>query len=351
MAEFMDLDLLRRPKQYRRLFNPLDEFTDEDLYARYRLDREMIVFLSDLLRNDLECETMRSRAVPVEVQVMAGIRYLASNSLQRDIGDTFGIVQSSVSRILDCFLTALANRLPEFVHFPVDEESRRQNQRKFGEMAGFPQVVGCVDGTHVRVCPAADDEADFVNRKGFHSMNVQAICDHEMKFTNIVCRWPGRTHDSFILRNSEIYAAFEDGRCTGKILGDSGYPSRQSLWWSTTCRGTHLLHLDVGFFGIRFDILPALFHRLNLECFSRFEIQPLRDIYPTLAAPFFDVGFSVGPSQNSPVLFVQFQQSFCVFFIERRHFTHVFLRKKQIRLVYLDRSRSRPSSIYIVDKP
>jgi hypothetical protein len=43
----------------------------------------------------------------------------------------------------------------------------------------IPGVIGCVDGTHVRITAPNVDEPSFVNRKGFHSLNVQATCDHE----------------------------------------------------------------------------------------------------------------------------------------------------------------------------
>ena len=40
----------------------------------------------------------------------------------------------------------------------------------------FPNVIGAVDCTHIRLKrPSGPNEADFVNRKGFHSLNVQVL--------------------------------------------------------------------------------------------------------------------------------------------------------------------------------
>ena len=51
-------------------------------------------------------------------------------------------------------------------------------------------------------------------------------------FTNIVARWPGSTHDSFIFTGSQIgqqlnaqHQCLEDGF----LLGDSGYPCKPYL--------------------------------------------------------------------------------------------------------------------------
>lgn len=70
----------------------------------------------------------------------------------------------------------------------------------------------------------------YRNRKGFFSINVQTMCDANLKITNIVARWQGSSHDSTILRNSKIYSRFESGEFGDSIvLGDSGYPNKKYL--------------------------------------------------------------------------------------------------------------------------
>uniref|UniRef100_A0A915LTT7 DDE Tnp4 domain-containing protein n=1 Tax=Meloidogyne javanica TaxID=6303 RepID=A0A915LTT7_MELJA len=74
--------------------------------------------------------------------------------------------------------------------------------------------------------PNGPDEYSYVNRKNFQSINVQAICDLDCKFLAVDCKWPGSTHDSFVLRNSNVWTYFESSASGNKtlLLGDSGYP-------------------------------------------------------------------------------------------------------------------------------
>ena len=91
----------------------------------------------------------------------------------------------------------------------------------FYKFAEFPGIICCVDGTLIRIQAPTLQEYEYVNRKGY-SLNVQLMCNAECKMINWVVKWPGRTHDSRILKESAVYREFEEGLHEGIILGDSG---------------------------------------------------------------------------------------------------------------------------------
>ncbi len=124
---------------------------------------------------------------------------------------------------------AIASLRGQYITFPTGNNARAVNQG-FMQVGGIPGIVGAIDCTHVPIQSPGGDTAElFRNRKGYFSINVQAICDHKCQFTNIVCRWPGSKHDSRIFDNSEICAKFENHEVSGVLLGDNGYPLRRYL--------------------------------------------------------------------------------------------------------------------------
>ncbi|CAC5394933.1 mutY [Mytilus coruscus] len=75
---------------------------------------------------------------------------------------------------------------------------------------------------HVGEGLSGDDELNFVCRKGYHAINVQAVVDHKLRFTNAEVAW--KHDDAFILQQSALYRHMDTNLNAGWLLGDSGYP-------------------------------------------------------------------------------------------------------------------------------
>ena len=85
-------------------------------------------------------------------------------------------------------------------------------KQRFRQVSGIPGIVGCIDGTHVQIQAPSENEYLFVNRKDYHSINVQIAWDANYTIINLVARWPGSTQDSRILREIALLQDFEEGR-------------------------------------------------------------------------------------------------------------------------------------------
>lgn len=122
-----------------------------------------------------------------------------------------------------------ANDKASIIRWPTGEEEVAAVRHQFFQLDGFPGVVGAVDGTHVRIQAPSAHEAAYINRKNYHSINVQIIVSADCKILDVVANWPGGTHDSRILRESTIGRELAAGVHPGLLLGDSGYPCRSWL--------------------------------------------------------------------------------------------------------------------------
>ena len=142
--------VLPQQRNYRLRNVCLDDFNDEYLKSRYRFGRESIDFLIDLLSDDLKRRTARSHAIDPLVQVLVSLRFYASGSFLEVIGDTFGLPKSSVSRIVTDVSAALVGKQSEFIVWPSNDAERQEIKEGFFKLGGFPSVIGCGDGSHIR---------------------------------------------------------------------------------------------------------------------------------------------------------------------------------------------------------
>lgn len=114
------------------------------------------------------------------------------------------------------------------IQFPNTRQEMTRSKEKFMDKFNFPGVVGAIDGTYVTILKPHEQEHNFINRKGYHSLNVQIICDADCRILNINANFPGSSNDAFIWRQSAIrnflLTEYNNGLMRAWLLGDSGYP-------------------------------------------------------------------------------------------------------------------------------
>ena len=154
----------------------IDDFTDEELRARYRLRRESILFITNLVAGDISRDTRRNHALTPLHQVLIAPRFYASGSFLQIIGDTnLGVDKSTVPKVITEVSRALIAKQPRFIKWPSTNDECYTIKNEFYLCGGFPCVIRCVAETHVRLQAPSQQENNYVNRKGFHSINVQGL--------------------------------------------------------------------------------------------------------------------------------------------------------------------------------
>lgn len=146
----------------------------------------------------------------------------------------FGVSVTSVHRFLYLICDALCRRKALYIKWYTDEEAAAiadQTRAKYM----YPQSIGAIDGTHIAVTPPLDGKADFLCRKGYPSIVVQAVTDGHYMFRDIYANTPGSAHDASVYRRSPLNGFIDhkmpkrDVVINGQIvplhiLGDPAYP-------------------------------------------------------------------------------------------------------------------------------
>ncbi|WAR28222.1 HARB1-like protein [Mya arenaria] len=141
----------------------------------------------------------------IHFQLLLTLRFLGKGDFYSEVGDLHG-----VSR------------------FPTTLEERREASLGFYTLCGIPRVLGAVDGTLVPIIAPHDNEEVYVCRKGYHALNIQAVVNSNMRFNDVVARWPGSANDAGIFDNCGLKRHLELND-VGMLLGESGYPLRHYL--------------------------------------------------------------------------------------------------------------------------
>lgn len=203
-------------------------FPDSYLFERYRFASESIIYIHNLVRPYICNITKRSHALTSEQILCVALRFFANGSFLCSVGDAEHLSKSTVCRAVRKVCLALKRLLPTFVIFP-GHKPVRTIKKEFHKIAGFPSVIGCIDCTHIPITAPSRNEADYVNKKSSHSINVQIICDAAYMISNVEAKWPGSVDDSRIYQECNLSNRLQRGEFDGVLLGDRSYPCQPRL--------------------------------------------------------------------------------------------------------------------------
>ena len=134
----------------------------------------------------------------------------------------FGISRVSVSLIIRHLSYSIVKYFSsDYMKIPKSPEEVEHFTSLFLETHGFPKCLGATDGTHNEVIEPRYHYPDYINRKGYTSINVQGAYDYKYCFMDVVFKWPGSVHDAGIFLNFSLNKILKDGRvssCAKRIV-------------------------------------------------------------------------------------------------------------------------------------
>ncbi|CAG2227928.1 unnamed protein product [Mytilus edulis] len=133
----------------------LDDILDDDSTDdEGETEMSLLLYLVDYLKDVPELNTEGPggiEAIPVDKKIMITLWYLGSLETINKIADRFGIGEASV---IDCrnsvILSILKYLKHKFIRWPNQQEMQTEAQA-FAQRNGFQDIVGAVNGTHIKI--------------------------------------------------------------------------------------------------------------------------------------------------------------------------------------------------------
>ncbi|XP_067643205.1 putative nuclease HARBI1 [Eurosta solidaginis] len=266
--------LLRQRRFIRDYSNPM-KLPSTVFIANFRLSKDAFMYVLDKIKDSFHCRL--SSSVTPMLKLCCALRFFAHGSYQQAVGNDFhlGLAQPTVSLILKEILPILQREICRAaIKTEMTEEEKQQAKSKFFIRSGIPNVIGCVDGTHIAIYAPSANRHLYLNRKGFFSINAMIVsCDHDMNIRFVDARYAGSTHDSFVWNNSSLKSHLENMHLSGDnsiYLGDSGYPlsaylltpfrlaesgTRESIFNKKHAKGRNVIERTIGVLKCRFRCL------------------------------------------------------------------------------------------------
>ena len=208
--------LLRNRKPYRiqTRREPFTEYTNNEFRRRFRLSKDTVRYLYDLIGAQLEPLVTRTGfTISGMEKILVTLRYYATASFHLVTADFHGVSESSICNIVPVVSEKIAGLRSRFISMPTTNDEIEQNRREFFNVAGMPGIIGAVDGTLIRIqeVGGAMNKTMFFCRKQYYAINTQIVCDANAKVLDIVARWPGSIHDQTVFSHPRIHRRFANG--------------------------------------------------------------------------------------------------------------------------------------------
>ena len=184
-----------RPRSHAFFREIVSGWDDAEWKRNFRVGRPTFSFLCLQLASVLQQREVVRKPLSVEEKVAITLWRLGTNVEYRTIAHLFGVglltVCVTVHEVCHAIVSILLQR---YIKIPTGDSAHTVVDG-FLHTWGFPQCFGAIDGSHIPILPPMDSPQDYYNRKGWHSIVLQALVDHDYKFMNTYVGWPGSVHD------------------------------------------------------------------------------------------------------------------------------------------------------------
>lgn len=156
----------------------------QDFKESFRMSKTLFTKIVEDLRDELTPKPnpiSTRKPTSVEKQVGICLYKLASCCEYRVVGRVFGVHKSTVKKFFYKVIKAINKKLLwKIIQMPDNEEAKIIS-KNFEKKSGLPQIIGCIDGSHIPILAPSEGSKDFINRKHYASIVLQAVVDDKIR--------------------------------------------------------------------------------------------------------------------------------------------------------------------------
>ncbi|KAM3610040.1 uncharacterized protein V6R79_024345 [Siganus canaliculatus] len=229
-------------------------FDDEQWKSQFRVSRSTFDFLMERIGPAIKRRRTNYR-VPIEPRRRLAIAlwWFARSGEYRSIAGLFGVGIATVCNIVRQVTAAILERLYRR-HVSLPGGRRLEDAVGAFRDRCYPQCAGAIGRTHIPIAPPRDHPDHYLNQRGWHSIVLQAVVDHDVRFTDVYAGWPGGTSSAAVLSSSDLYLKAED-RPDGYL-----FPREKSVVLDGVEVPVHLIG------DASFPLKPWLMKAYSLDC-------------------------------------------------------------------------------------
>jgi hypothetical protein len=166
---------------------------------------------------------------------------LSNQKLQQRFQRSASTISIIINQLINNISTA-RSLVCKFIKLPADDSDTPEEIKNNPKLSPyFDDCIGAVDESHILVY--FEDQTQYVNRKGYPSQNVLAVCNFNMEFTFVMPGWEGSAHDGRLWDAARVKSLrIPKGKW---LLGDAGFPLSNSCLIPYQATKYHLKDWDV----------------------------------------------------------------------------------------------------------
>jgi len=206
----------------------------------YKTFKEIKEMLEKLAPHLVQRNGRGPRKQSLELRLLICLILLRNGSAQYNLERETGFGRQTISNWFDEIVEAFnsKNVINTHIELPLDKDELETISRGFECFEPkMPNIVGAIDGTHVAVRMKA---LDYGNVKGYQSINIQVLCDHQYLIRDVSGGLPGSCSDHQVFKESHMpeyinflsqrgHKTIHDVPVSYYIVGDAGFPHRPGL--------------------------------------------------------------------------------------------------------------------------